>query len=285
MADKGFYCGEEEDEAFFFSTGTSSALLTFQACSGMVETGVADEATWRALLGEEAADALFAGRGALTFCKLWLLCVSDEAPWRALPGEEEADALYAGRGASALLRVAMTLRICCVRCVRRTGSVQSEASCPRIHQLQSMVLVSVGAEVGAPAPAAVAASAEQQLGITDPGISPGGGPERATRGGQSSGPSMGYGDAFGGLFSGLRSMDSAGTGALGGQPASRHARHSASSNGCNGATSAHDKAPMYTMWPVLRNGDGNRAVHTLHVRSFIFALWACTQQKAASATA
>lgn len=53
---KGFYCGEQDCEDYFFAEGTSNALLSFQACEGLTETGTADKETWIALLGEEARD-------------------------------------------------------------------------------------------------------------------------------------------------------------------------------------------------------------------------------------
>jgi hypothetical protein len=80
LMEAGFYCGEEEDEAFLFSTGTKSALLTFQACNALAETGVADEPTWRKLLGVDA-DAAFAAqsagvsRGHYIWCGLGLVNV------------------------------------------------------------------------------------------------------------------------------------------------------------------------------------------------------------------
>eukprot|EP00879_Flechtneria_rotunda_P022601 GHRR01023867.1.p1 GENE.GHRR01023867.1~~GHRR01023867.1.p1 ORF type:complete len:646 (+),score=252.77 GHRR01023867.1:133-1938(+) len=49
----GFYPSEEEVENWMFGDGTLTALLTFQACSGIPETGTTDEATWCKLLGEE----------------------------------------------------------------------------------------------------------------------------------------------------------------------------------------------------------------------------------------
>eukprot|EP01024_Parvocaulis_polyphysoides_P044370 TRINITY_DN4086_c0_g1_i7.p1 TRINITY_DN4086_c0_g1~~TRINITY_DN4086_c0_g1_i7.p1 ORF type:complete len:633 (+),score=134.51 TRINITY_DN4086_c0_g1_i7:104-1900(+) len=49
----GFYCGEEEMEDWYFGEQTQSALLTFQACSSIPETGTADEATWKTLLGDQ----------------------------------------------------------------------------------------------------------------------------------------------------------------------------------------------------------------------------------------
>ncbi|KAL0047709.1 hypothetical protein WJX82_010029 [Trebouxia sp. C0006] len=52
LMDQGYYCGEEEMEDFILADSTQSAVLAFQACSGIEENGVADEATWRALLGD-----------------------------------------------------------------------------------------------------------------------------------------------------------------------------------------------------------------------------------------
>ncbi|KAL3139253.1 hypothetical protein ABBQ32_006019 [Trebouxia sp. C0010 RCD-2024] len=53
LMNEGYYCGEEEMEDFIFESGTESAVLAFQACAGVEESGVADEATWRALLGDK----------------------------------------------------------------------------------------------------------------------------------------------------------------------------------------------------------------------------------------
>ena len=54
----GFYCGESDETEWLFGEGTLNALLTFQACSGVAETGVTDAATWRALLGDVACAAV-----------------------------------------------------------------------------------------------------------------------------------------------------------------------------------------------------------------------------------
>jgi peptidoglycan hydrolase-like protein with peptidoglycan-binding domain len=53
MVDAGFYPGDDEIDAFFFGDSTLSALMTFQACEGLSETGVVDEDTWKVLLGPE----------------------------------------------------------------------------------------------------------------------------------------------------------------------------------------------------------------------------------------
>eukprot|EP01024_Parvocaulis_polyphysoides_P042079 TRINITY_DN3855_c0_g1_i1.p1 TRINITY_DN3855_c0_g1~~TRINITY_DN3855_c0_g1_i1.p1 ORF type:complete len:625 (-),score=149.81 TRINITY_DN3855_c0_g1_i1:540-2414(-) len=53
LLSKGYYCGEDEMEDWFFGEQTQTALLTFQACSNLPETGTADEPTWKALLGED----------------------------------------------------------------------------------------------------------------------------------------------------------------------------------------------------------------------------------------
>jgi peptidoglycan hydrolase-like protein with peptidoglycan-binding domain len=53
LVDEGYYPGDEDIEDFFFGESTQSALLTFQACNSLPETGCADEETWRALLGDE----------------------------------------------------------------------------------------------------------------------------------------------------------------------------------------------------------------------------------------
>ena len=54
----GYYCGEADETEWLFGEGTLNALLTFQACSGIAETGVTDAATWRALLGDVACAAV-----------------------------------------------------------------------------------------------------------------------------------------------------------------------------------------------------------------------------------
>jgi len=53
MVDAGFYPGDDEIDAFFFGDSTMSALMTFQACEGLPETGAVDEDTWKVLLGPE----------------------------------------------------------------------------------------------------------------------------------------------------------------------------------------------------------------------------------------
>ena len=53
LVDEGYFPGDEDIDDFFFGSQTQSALLTFQACSGLEETGCTDEATWKALLGDE----------------------------------------------------------------------------------------------------------------------------------------------------------------------------------------------------------------------------------------
>lgn len=53
MVDAGFYPGDDEIDAFFFGDSTLCALMTFQACEGLPETGAVDENTWKALLGPE----------------------------------------------------------------------------------------------------------------------------------------------------------------------------------------------------------------------------------------
>ena len=46
---EGCYCGEMDEEDFFFGSGTTNAILSFQAMKSMPETGIADDATWAAL--------------------------------------------------------------------------------------------------------------------------------------------------------------------------------------------------------------------------------------------
>eukprot|EP00197_Chlamydomonas_leiostraca_P007051 CAMPEP_0202860282 /NCGR_PEP_ID=MMETSP1391-20130828/2052_1 /ASSEMBLY_ACC=CAM_ASM_000867 /TAXON_ID=1034604 /ORGANISM="Chlamydomonas leiostraca, Strain SAG 11-49" /LENGTH=848 /DNA_ID=CAMNT_0049539425 /DNA_START=123 /DNA_END=2669 /DNA_ORIENTATION=- len=63
----GYSCGEDEEQWWQFGEGTLNALKTFQACSGLPESGVCDARTWQALVvqaggqpgaGPEALDAL-----------------------------------------------------------------------------------------------------------------------------------------------------------------------------------------------------------------------------------
>lgn len=61
LAAQGFHSGDEDMEDWYFGPSTQSALLTFQACSGLEESGVADQATWRALLGEQGYADLLSG--------------------------------------------------------------------------------------------------------------------------------------------------------------------------------------------------------------------------------
>eukprot|EP01025_Chloroclados_australasicus_P011982 TRINITY_DN1541_c0_g2_i3.p2 TRINITY_DN1541_c0_g2~~TRINITY_DN1541_c0_g2_i3.p2 ORF type:complete len:641 (-),score=117.30 TRINITY_DN1541_c0_g2_i3:455-2377(-) len=53
LLEKGYYCGEDEMEDWYFGDQTQNALLTFQACAQIPETGTVDEATWKALLGDD----------------------------------------------------------------------------------------------------------------------------------------------------------------------------------------------------------------------------------------
>ena len=46
----GMSCGEDDEQWWQFGDSTHSALVTFQACSALPESGVADEKTWRKLL-------------------------------------------------------------------------------------------------------------------------------------------------------------------------------------------------------------------------------------------
>ena len=52
----GMHCGDEDEQWWQFGDSTHSALVTFQACSGLPESGVADERTWRSLLVVAAKD-------------------------------------------------------------------------------------------------------------------------------------------------------------------------------------------------------------------------------------
>ncbi|GAX75999.1 hypothetical protein CEUSTIGMA_g3442.t1 [Chlamydomonas eustigma] len=46
----GFGCGDDDTESWYFGDHTREAVLTFQASEQLIETGVADSATWQALL-------------------------------------------------------------------------------------------------------------------------------------------------------------------------------------------------------------------------------------------
>lgn len=50
----GMSCGEDDEQWWQFGDSTHSALVTFQACEGLPESGVADEKTWRKLLAVAA---------------------------------------------------------------------------------------------------------------------------------------------------------------------------------------------------------------------------------------
>ncbi|BDA48780.1 probable protein disulfide isomerase pTAC5, chloroplastic at N-terminal half [Coccomyxa sp. Obi] len=55
LNNKGYYCGEDDSAWWQFGMDTYSSLITFQACNNLAETGIADEATWKALLGSDAS--------------------------------------------------------------------------------------------------------------------------------------------------------------------------------------------------------------------------------------
>lgn len=65
LQQQGFHPDEEDTKWWMFGPTTVSALTTFQACSGLPESGVCDEATWHALLGANAKpediDLVFSG--------------------------------------------------------------------------------------------------------------------------------------------------------------------------------------------------------------------------------
>ncbi|GAX74527.1 hypothetical protein CEUSTIGMA_g1976.t1 [Chlamydomonas eustigma] len=54
LEDLGFYCGEEDMRWWMFGDTTHNSLMAFQASSGLPQSGVCEEATWRALLGPHA---------------------------------------------------------------------------------------------------------------------------------------------------------------------------------------------------------------------------------------
>lgn len=53
LFDAGFYPGDEDIDDFMFGESTQSAVLTFQACNGLPETGSVDMNTWKELLGDD----------------------------------------------------------------------------------------------------------------------------------------------------------------------------------------------------------------------------------------
>lgn len=53
----GFHPGDEDMEEWLFGEGTANALLYFQACNDLEETGYTDNATWDKLLGAEEEEA------------------------------------------------------------------------------------------------------------------------------------------------------------------------------------------------------------------------------------
>jgi antiviral helicase SKI2 len=50
---RGYYANDDETMYWTFGLSTEAALRTFQASEGLVDTGVVDGATWRALVGEQ----------------------------------------------------------------------------------------------------------------------------------------------------------------------------------------------------------------------------------------
>eukprot|EP00892_Ulva_mutabilis_P012576 jgi/Ulvmu1/9691/UM055_0029.1 len=65
LQQQGFHPEEEDVKWWMFGSSTVRALSTFQACSGLPETGVCDVATWHALMGDNAKpqdiDLVFSG--------------------------------------------------------------------------------------------------------------------------------------------------------------------------------------------------------------------------------
>lgn len=50
LSSRGYHAGDVDEEDFYFGDGTENAVLVFQACEGLPETGVVDETTWSVLL-------------------------------------------------------------------------------------------------------------------------------------------------------------------------------------------------------------------------------------------
>lgn len=57
LANAGYYTDEDEARWWNFGDTTLAALKTFQACSGLPESGVCDSSTWAALLGPRSSPA------------------------------------------------------------------------------------------------------------------------------------------------------------------------------------------------------------------------------------
>ena len=53
MSNAGYYAGDEDVEDFYFGESTQSAVLTYQCCEGLTETGVVDDDVWAKLLGPD----------------------------------------------------------------------------------------------------------------------------------------------------------------------------------------------------------------------------------------
>jgi len=51
----GFGCDEDEQRWWMYGDATQAAVMTFQACSGLADTGMVDEHTWKALMGNPDA--------------------------------------------------------------------------------------------------------------------------------------------------------------------------------------------------------------------------------------
>jgi len=63
LENAGMSCGDDDEQWWQFGDSTYSALVTFQACSGLPESGVADERTWRSLLLASAQSLARKGGG------------------------------------------------------------------------------------------------------------------------------------------------------------------------------------------------------------------------------
>ena len=135
-----------------------------------------------------------------------------------------------------------------------------------------------------------AAAEEADLGTTDPGVrgfdgrvancsGNGNVTSQAARrastvdstAGQASASGSSSASSFGGLFDFLNGASDTASAAssAAGAPASPPASKGAAASSASGAQMANGSSrekPMYTKWPVLREGDGERAVHSLHVR-------------------
>lgn len=180
----GCYCGEEDEDDFFFGAGTQTAIMTYQAINGLPETGLADDATWQSLGIRSGADvAPDGGAGGST---------------AAGPAKNPAEDGI----------------------IWQQGDKAPSAAAPATDPAEDGII--------------------WQQGDKAPGAE---------------------GGKFGGLFDGLGVEAKSGNG-----EGSSSDDGSALGAPARITSAKRREKPQYTKWPVLRENDGERAVHTLHVR-------------------